>query len=926
MKKLWKNGVAALLALVMMLSWVPAARAADDVKCPTTNCPGSSATIGQDGKPMVIETSATAATCFVKGEIKYTCRVCNTMFSKETGIDPNNHEYKYTDNGDGTHSAVCPYHAAVGIINQKHNIVEGRCTVCMSVDYSQAKITMPENPEVYVALNSADYELSLGEVRLSIGQADITSDYNLTYSWYYQGAQVHTGDSYPLPATITNTEGDYKFVCFLMAVPKSSLTTQPISASCTVTVRVRNLLTAHATVSKDDTYISMGDVDNWSTQSVEEQIYKAAYDAGTGIPQYVVFGTKPVSKVGNLEVDSNTRYYFDRGVSDLGNVRFRPSKEATGSYTINFTAYDDDKGSYPGVLTITVQQQMGDLDVFYTTAKDSPVKLDARDFEDFWLSRYSRGILEYVRFTSLPSTYEGSLYLEYTSNARPGTRIRSRDSFYVAPGNNQYGIDDLTFLPGVRQGEYVAIPFEAFGTNDRDRQTYLDGTLYIFVSSGDAVDITQRVAAGGTYTFNEADFLSVYQSATGSKTGNFYIQILEIPASGTLYTNYTNGRGTRLTEANAAARPFYYSGKRGDLISSITYLPGTATSDSIRYVAYDLQGKLLYVGKMLFVAEDLSVTYSSTSAGLNFKASDFEGLIGTTGKLTTVAFTPPNATQGTLYYGRSATSAGTAITSDSVWYSVSTTNTTANALSMNNVSFVPRVGFSGTVSIPFSAYDELDNKVGGTVKITVTATTTPGTNPGTNPGTPSNPGTTTPPTNLTVSFTDVPKTTATSWYYNEVAYLVNAGVLGGYEDNTFRPNGEVTYGEALKMIMKAAGYADLAPTDKHWASGYLARAQADGLLPAGTVGLDRKISRYTIAEIAAKALKLPASSRTVSPFSDMSMTVTSAPYVLSLVDAGIVNGTADSTGAVNYYGVNSIRRCEMAVIIYRMNTYRSAQG
>ena len=151
-------------------------------------------------------------------------------------------------------------------------------------------------------------------------------------------------------------------------------------------------------------------------------------------------------------------------------------------------------------------------------------------------------------------------------------------------------------------------------------------------------------------------------------------------------------------------------------------------------------------------------------------------------------------------------------------------------------------------------------------------------------------------------------------------------MLGGYEDNTFRPNGEVTYGEALKMIMKAAGYADQAPTDKHWASGYLARAQADGLLPAGTVGLDRKISRYTIAEIAAKALKLPTSARTESPFSDMSMTVTSAPYVLALYDAAIVNGTADSKGAVNYYGVNSIRRSEMAVIIYRMNTYRAAQG
>ena len=30
-------------------------------------------------------------------------------------------------------------------------------------------------------------------------------------------------------------------------------------------------------------------------------------------------------------------------------------------------------------------------------------------------------------------------------------------------------------------------------------------------------------------------------------------------------------------------------------------------------------------------------------------------------------------------------------------------------------------------------------------------------------------------------------------------------------------------GEALKMIMTSAGYAEQAPTDSHWASGYLAK-------------------------------------------------------------------------------------------------------
>ena len=158
---------------------------------------------------------------------------------------------------------------------------------------------------------------------------------------------------------------------------------------------------------------------------------------------------------------AGSRYYFDRSTYDLSNVRFRPSKDATGPYAINFTVYNDANESFYGVLTITVQQYAGNLDVLYTTSKDMPVTLDGNDFADFWNKSYHRGALIRVTFTELPSTYEGSLYTGYASNARPGTRIKSRDTFYMDPGNSQYGIDDLTFVPGVRQGEYVAVPFEA---------------------------------------------------------------------------------------------------------------------------------------------------------------------------------------------------------------------------------------------------------------------------------------------------------------------------------------------------------------------------------------------------------------------------------------------------------------------------------
>ena len=244
---------------------------------------------------------------------------------------------------------------------------------------------------------------------------------------------------------------------------------------------------------------------------------------------------------------------------------------------------------------------------------------------------------------------------------------------------------------------------------------------------------------------------------------------------------------------------------------------------------------------------------------------------------------------------------------------MSTANTGVNALSMDNVTFVPRAGFSGTVNIPFTAYDAGNSKVTGTVHITVSAPTT------TNPGTTTDPGNTTKPS-YTVSFPDVPNTTGNAWYYTAVMDLAQAGVIGGRSDGKFYPNDAVTYGEALKMIMLATGYTEQAPTGNHWASGYMSRAVTDKLLPK-SVDPDRKISRYTIAEVAAKALRLPASAVQTTAFDDMAASEASAPYVMALYTAGIVNGSKDEAGKVNFKGTFAIRRCEMSVIIWRINNY-----
>ena len=69
-------------------------------------------------------------------------------------------------------------------------------------------------------------------------------------------------------------------------------------------------------------------------------------------------------------------------------------------------------------------------------------------------------------------------------------------------------------------------------------------------------------------------------------------------------------------------------------------------------------------------------------------------------------------------------------------------------------------------------------------------------------------------------FTDV---TGTEWYAGAVNVAAGQGVVGGYPDGTFKPNAQVTYGEAVTMLVRALGYKDefLPGT---WPSNYVAKA------------------------------------------------------------------------------------------------------
>ena len=162
------------------------------------------------------------------------------------------------------------------------------------------------------------------------------------------------------------------------------------------------------------------------------------------------------------------------------------------------------------------------------------------------------------------------------------------------------------------------------------------------------------------------------------------------------------------------------------------------------------------------------------------------------------------------------------------------------------------------------------------------------------------------------AYADVPEG---EWYQPYVTELSAQGVISGYEDGTFRPDGTVTWGEALKLILLAAGQDSQPATDVHWAGGYLNLALQWGILPVGhQYDLDAPITRQQVAQIAARALGLRAV-MAHNPFADCS-----DPEVLALCEAGIVEGM-EVNGQMCFVGEGKLLRSQISAIIFRIHQW-----
>ena len=578
-------------------------------------------------------------------------------------------------------------------------------------------------------------------------------------------------------------------------------------------------------------------------------------------------------------------------------LTFVANEDADGSVVrLEFTAYGEEE-DLDGVLEIRIgdvdeeEAKKGDID--YTVEAGETVELDRSDFKEYFEDEYDK-TPRWVTFDPGSSYKSSNGYIYYDYDGRDEERLSkddlSENKFYYNDDKyGDYDLDELTFVASKDFDGAVTLNFTVW----YDTSTYVDGTLTIR-SKATAVAGEGNILYYTTYSssvqLNHNDFARFFKEKYPNENLS-YVVFNSLPASGTLNYDYYNaskyGKPVRLTSSNCSGYKFYFSPDSTSdyALSELTFTPnGFNYCPAIGFTAYGsgskaVSGTVLISVTLATMPEVYGVTTRGSS--VSFPSSSLSSAVSkgtgmTMGSIQLLEL--PASSEGTIYVGSgTSTKANT-----STKYT-----TSSGSQSISQLRFVPASGYTGSVEIPYVAYSSTGNAIASGKLCLGIVKSVP-------------------------KFKDVNSST---WCYKYVVEMSDADVIDGYADGSFRPDNTVTYGQALKLIMLAAGYSVQEPTGSHWASGYLTKAKNDKLI-SGSVNLDAPITRLAVAQIAAKAMKLSTSDlSSVKPFTD-----TSDIYVQALSAAGIVQGYF-SNGTSTFKPGNTLTRGQLSAIVWRMENY-----
>ncbi len=610
---------------------------------------------------------------------------------------------------------------------------------------------------------------------------------------------------------------------------------------------------------------------------------------------YVTF-TLPSSSRGTLYYDyggkdeeklsSSDKCYADEDDGDFGldDITFVPKSGYTGTVTFNYSGRSTSRDSFSGTVTITISKTGSTLR--YQIDEGEELDLDDSDFNDYCKDQTGAN-LDYVTF-DLPGSSRGTLYYKYGS--RDEDDISSSDKFYRSSSPR---LDDVTFVPKSGYTGIVSIDFTGRSV-DNDR---FSGTVKIEVGDTGSGDISYTAPAGSAVSFVLSDFNDLCEDETGERLD--YVTF-DLPSSsrGTLYYQYGKSGEEKLSSSDK----YYRSGS--PRLEDVSFVPASSFSGTleIKFSGRSTDNDR-FSGTVAItytsVKDPAIVRYTSDGGAVNFQSNDFVSAcsIRGAGNLVSVKFNTPSS--GTLYYGYTSPTSYGGVVNPLISFSTGTGNA-----SISGVTYVPKAGYSGTVTLTYTGTDSKGATFTGNIAITVTPTTGS-------------------------RFTDMGNY---SWAAASVDFLYENGITTGTTDTTYGPAGNITRGDFVLMLARAFNltggdpsnsFSDV-PANSYYAQA-IASAKALGIAQGGgstfnpTGALTRQDAMVLLHRTLSRTGKtIPdASASYLSRFSDGGSVASYAQSsVAALVQAGVIQG--DTSGKLNPQG--SLTRAEMAVILHRVLT------
>ena len=625
-----------------------------------------------------------------------------------------------------------------------------------------------------------------------------------------------------------------------------------------------------------------------------DDFQKASLDAVNSSLDYIYL-TQPSTGDGKFYVNYTSKDRYDAVASEtqryshsrINDLSFVAAEGASGTVTVPYTGYSVSGEQFRGELLIRISGGSGSL--HYSAAAGQRVAFSSRDFNEVCQSANGRS-LRSVKFT-LPASWEGTLYLNYRSSTSRGTELSS-NSWYDASR-----LSDVSFVPAAGFSGTVTIPF----TGEDDRGERFSGQVVIDVDSqglGDQIAYTVR--SGQAVSFRSDDF----DRACRRLTGDGLDSVRFTPPSsrsGKLYERYDRDRDNGTTVSSG--RSYYRS--QSPWIDDVTFTADRDVSGlvEIPYTGRSTGGRSFDGTVLISVSSGTAqpVRYYGSSLPLKLDAASFRSACASQlpGDLNYITFpTLPASLYGQLKVDYVRPNTGTPALPDTRYY-------VNQPPLIDNLTFLPRAGFQGRVTLSFRAVDVRGNQTEGTLELNLSNQ------------------------NILPHFTDLK---GYEWATPSIEYLYQGGVVNGYSATTFGPAGNTSRGAFTLMICRlfhfppqvGSGFRDVPAGSPYEAAVVTARQLGIVNGDNGFFHPEDPVTRQQAVVMLARAMEAagwPVQSSSVSALSSYADGDQVSGYARSAMASMIRMGVVQGDQQGNLRPNQPITRAQMAVILHRVLTY-----